>query len=107
MIIDAHSHMLQDFHPCSELPQTLDDLGKIDVDGHCKGLDAFAVENTLTLSQEMTRVRSDWLGSNELSADLQQRFAGRFTGIASFAPLTPAQQFNEPPHKSLCRGFNS
>ena len=96
MIIDAHSHMLQDFHPCSELPQTFDDLENIDVDGLCKGLDAFGVENTLTLSQEMTRVRNDWLGSNELSADLQQRFEGRFTGIASFEPLTPAEQFNSP-----------
>ena len=63
MIIDAHSHMLQDFHPCSELPQTFDDLENIDADGLCKDLDAFGVENTLTLSQEMTRVRSDWLGS--------------------------------------------
>ena len=96
VVIDGHSHMLQDFHPCNNLPQTVDDIGDVDVDGLLHGLDELGVGKVVTLSQEMTRARNEWLGSNELAADLQSRRGGRFVGIASFEPLTPSDQFNGP-----------
>ena len=57
-------------------------------------MDECGVEVAVTLSQEMARVRGDWLGSNELAADLQRNYGGRFAGIASFEPLTPDGRFN-------------
>ncbi len=96
MVIDAHSHMLQDRHACDELPGSLDDLGDIDVRGLLTGLDELGVEVVVTLAQEMTRIRGQWLGSNELAADLQARFEDRFVGIAAFEPVTRTDQFNGP-----------
>jgi predicted TIM-barrel fold metal-dependent hydrolase len=94
VVIDAHSHLLQGRHPSSERPQSLDDLDDVDVVGLLAGLDELGVEAVVTLAQEMTRVRDQWLGSNELAADLQQRLQGRFYGIAGFEPLTRWDQFN-------------
>ena len=94
MVIDAHSHTLQGRHPCDDLPASLDDLTDVDVDGLLKGLDELEVETVVTLAQEMARVRDEWLGSNALAADLQDRFDGRFIGIAGFEPVTRRDQFN-------------
>lgn len=95
-MIDAHSHLLQGRHPSHALPQSLDDLGDADVDGLMTGLDELGVEAVVTLAQEMSRVRDEWLGSNELAADLQKRLNGRFIGIAAFEPITRSDQFNAP-----------
>ena len=96
MVIDAHSHMLQGRHPCSDLPRSLDDLNDIDVHELLEGLDRLGVEVVVTLAQEMTRIRDEWLGSNDLAADLQKRLDGRFFGIAGFEPVTRSDQFNGP-----------
>ena len=55
MVIDAHSHLLQGRHPCSDLPQSLDDLSDVDVDELLTGLDKLGVEAVVTLAQEMAR----------------------------------------------------
>jgi predicted TIM-barrel fold metal-dependent hydrolase len=96
MVIDAHSHLLQGRHPCDDLPRSLEDLKDADVRALMEGLDRLGVEAVVTLAQEMSRIRDEWLGSNDLAADLQARFAGRFYGIAGFEPLTRADQFNGP-----------
>jgi len=88
--------MLQDRHPSNALPPSLDDLNDIDVHALLKGLDQHGVEAVVTLAQEMTRIRDEWLGSNELAADLQKQLKGRFFGIAGFEPVTRSDQFNGP-----------
>jgi predicted TIM-barrel fold metal-dependent hydrolase len=93
MIIDAHSHMLQGFHPCAQLPTSFEDL-KVDVSELLRGLDQLGVQVVVTLAQEMTRIRDQWLGSNELAAAIQKHLSGRFVGIAGFEPVTRADQFN-------------
>ena len=94
MLVDAHSHFLQDYTPCARLPRTAADLDGVDMGEVLRTMDECGVEVAVTLSQEMTRVRGDWLGSNELAADLQRNYGGRFAGIASFEPLTPDGRFN-------------
>ena len=94
MPIDAHSHFLQDYNPCAQLPLSAGDL-PVNMGEVLRTMDESCVEIVVTLSQEMTRVRDDWLGSNELSADLHAGFDGRFIGIASFEPLTKDDRFNE------------
>lgn len=96
MVIDAHSHLLQASHPADSLPQSLDDLSAVDISVLLAGLDDLGIEVVVTLAQEMTRIRGTWLGSNNLVADLQQRYPGRFLGIASFEPVTKSDQFNGP-----------
>jgi predicted TIM-barrel fold metal-dependent hydrolase len=88
--------MLQDRHPCTGLPRSLDDLSGVTVDELLEGLDQLGVEAVVTLAQEMTRIRDQWLGSNELAADLQKRLNGRFYAIAGFEPITRSDQFNGP-----------
>jgi predicted TIM-barrel fold metal-dependent hydrolase len=96
MVIDAHSHLLQGRHPVSDLPQSLDDLGDLNVAELLAGLDQLGVEAVVTLAQEMARIRDQWLGANSLAADLQERLEGRFFAIAGFEPVTRWDQFNAP-----------
>ena len=95
MLVDAHSHFLQDYTPGARLPRTAADLDGVDMGEVLRTMEECGVEVAVTLSQEMTRVRGDWLGSNELAADLQRNYGGRFAGIASFEPLTPDGRFND------------
>jgi predicted TIM-barrel fold metal-dependent hydrolase len=95
-VIDAHSHLLQGRHASSKRPRSLDDLNDVDMAELLAGLDNLGVEAVVTLAQEMTRVRDQWLGSNELAVDLQRRLQGRFLAIAGFEPLTRWDQFNGP-----------
>jgi predicted TIM-barrel fold metal-dependent hydrolase len=88
--------MFQGRHPCNDLPKSLDDIDDIDVHRLLAGLDQLGVEVVVTLAQEMTRIRGQWLGSNDLAADLQKRLNGRFIGMAGFEPITRSDQFNEP-----------
>ena len=94
MVIDGHSHMLQGYHPCNDLPKSLGDLNDVDVPELLEGLDQLGVEAVVTLAQEMARIREEWLGSNDLAADLQKRLNGRFFAIAGFEPVTRSDQFN-------------
>ena len=96
MAIDGHSHMLQGRRARGCLARTLEDLRGVELDALWEGLEEAGVEGVVTLAQEMTRVRDQWLGSNELAAELQERLEGRFWGIAGFEPVTRADQFNGP-----------
>ena len=66
MVIDAYSHLLQSPHPCEDLPQSLDDLNDVDLPELLKGLDQLGVQVVITLTQEMTRIRDEWLGSSSV-----------------------------------------
>ena len=101
MVIDAHTHLLQGTHPCEDIPQSLDDLPDVDLTGLLAGLDDQGVEVVVTLAQEMTRIRGQWLGSNELAADIQQKLEGRFIGFAGFEPMTPKNQFNKARYEQV------
>ena len=89
MFIDAHSHMPQGKHPLDNIPARVEDLADFDMQALLAGMDELEIEIVVSLAQEMTRIRSQWIGSNQLAADLQERFDGRFIGIAGFEPLTP------------------
>ncbi len=69
VVIDAHSHLLQGRHTSGDRPRSLDELGDVDVAHLLTGLDQLGVQAVVSLAQEMTRVRDQWLGSNELAVD--------------------------------------
>ena len=87
-IIDAHSHLLQDAHPADNLQTSVGQAG--DFQRLLAGMDELGLTHAVTQSQEMTRVRGQWLGSNELCADLQRCSGGSLLGLACFEPMTPA-----------------
>jgi len=94
MIIDGHSHLFQVRWPCDNLPQSVDALGEVDWQSLVAGLGEIGVEKVVTLTQEMTRVWDAWLGSNELAADLQQKYPEQIIGVAGAEPLDRQDKFN-------------
>jgi len=94
MIIDGHSHLFQVRWPCDNLPQSVDALGEVDWQSLISGLGEIDVEKVVTLTQEMTRVWDAWLGSNELAADLQQKYPEQIIGVAGAEPLDRQDKFN-------------
>jgi hypothetical protein len=74
VVIDAHLHLLQGRHASGDRPRSLDELVDVDVAQLVTGLDQLGVQAVVSLAQEMTRVRDQWLGSNELAVD--RRVAG-------------------------------
>lgn len=94
-MIDAHTHLMQDVHDGERLPRSVGDIPGLDLGELLAGMDRVGLSHVVTLSQEMTRVRDQWLGSNELAADLQARSGGRLLALASFEPITPDNRFND------------
>ena len=92
-VIDAHTHLMQDVHPRDDLPVAADEVG--DIERLLAGMDEAGLSHAVTLSQEMARVRGQWLGSIELSVDLQARSGGRLLGLAGFEPMTLENRFND------------
>ena len=93
MVVDGHSHLFQRAWPADHLPQSAEDLETFDLEGLIAGLDEIRVDRVVTLAQEMTRIRDQWLGSNMLTADLQRRCPDRMVGIAGAEPFDRADQF--------------
>ena len=93
-IVDGHSHMYQTGADVSELKRTVAEIEGFDINRLMDRLDVIGISQFQTMPQEMTRIRGQWLGSNELSADIQQSAPSRIIAFATAEPLDTQGVFN-------------
>ncbi|MEE9491366.1 MAG: amidohydrolase family protein [Dehalococcoidia bacterium] len=93
-VIDGHSHMYQTYSSSSKLKKSVEEIEGFDINVLLKRLDEIEVSQFQTMPQEMTRIRGQWLGSNELSADIQQSAPARIISFAAAEPLDAQDVFN-------------
>lgn len=93
-IIDGHSHMYQTYASSDKLKQSAEEVEGFDINLLLRRLDEIEVSRFQTMPQEMTRMRGQWLGSNELSADLQRQAPERIVSFASAEPMDAQGVFN-------------
>lgn len=99
--IDGHSHMLQTVAVGDKLKKTVGEIEGFDIDRLLARLDDIGVSHFQTMAQEMTRIRGSWLGSNELSADIQQCAPTRIISFAGAEPLDGRDHLNTVRLKEL------
>jgi len=87
-VIDGHSHLFQNFAPSNNLKRSLKEIEGFDMQRLLKLLDEAGVSKVQIEPQEMTRIMGQWLGSNELSADVQRSALERIVAYAAAEPLT-------------------
>lgn len=92
-MIDGHTHMLQGRRPLESLKRRVEDLDVNFADLFEK-MDQIGLEKMVTLAQEMTRVSKAWLGSNDLTINLQEKFPKRIVGIIAAEPIDERDVFN-------------
>ena len=88
-MIDGHTHLLQ-----GHLRRRVEDIKDINLTELFGRMDEIGIEKIVTLSQEMRRVYKTWLGSNEITIDLQEKFPERIVGIFGAEPLDERDMFN-------------
>ena len=93
-IIDGHSHMYQTYASSDQLKKCVSEIDGFDIDGLLARLDTINISQFQTMPQEMTRIRGLWLGSNELSADIQNTAPTRVVSFAAAEPLDAQGAFN-------------
>jgi len=103
--IDGHSHMYQTFAASSGLKKSVKEIKGFDIDLLLKRLDEIEVSQFQTMPQEMTRIQGQWLGSNELSADIQRQAPTRIVSFAAAEPLDAQQVFNRARLKEVERAI--
>lgn len=86
-IIDGHSHMYQTVAPSNKLKKSVKEIESFDINLLLKRLDEIGVSQFQTMAQEMTRIQGKWLGSNDLSADIQQCAPAKIIAFAGAEPL--------------------
>ncbi len=86
-IIDGHSHMYQTFAPSNKLKKSVKEIESFNINLLLKRLDEIGVSQFQTMAQEMTRIQGKWLGSNDLSADIQQCAPAKIISFAGAEPL--------------------
>lgn len=94
-IIDGHSHLFQTYAVSGSLKKGVEEIEGFDVSIFLDRLDEMEVDKVQTMPQEMTRIRGQWLGSNDLSADLQRCAPGRMVSFAAAEPLDSKDRFNK------------
>jgi len=94
MIIDGHSHMYQTFAASNKLKKSVKEIEGFNINLLLKRLEEIGVSQFQTMPQEMTRIQGQWLGSNELSADIQQSAPTRVIAFAAAEPLDEQGVFN-------------
>ncbi|MFC2031103.1 amidohydrolase family protein [Chloroflexota bacterium] len=92
--VDGHSHMYQTYARSDQLKKSVLEIEGFDIQGLLARLDTINISQFQTMPQEMTRIRGLWLGSNELSADLQNTAPTRVVSYASAEPLDAQGAFN-------------
>ena len=65
-LIDGHSHMYQSYAASNALKTGVKDVEGFDINELLRRLDELGISQFQTMPQEMTRIRGQWLGSNEL-----------------------------------------
>ncbi len=93
-IVDGHSHMYQDYADSRRLKKGVGEIDGFDMELMLERLDEIGVSQFQTMPQEMTRIRSLWLGSNALSADIQRTAPGRVVAFAAAEPMDAEDVFN-------------
>ena len=93
-IIDGHSHMYQTYSSSNKLKKSVKEIEGFGINLLLKRLDEIEVSQFQTMPQEMTRIRGQWLGSNELSADIQRSAPARIISFAAAEPLDAQDVFN-------------
>jgi uncharacterized protein len=93
-VVDGHSHLFQNFASSGHLKRSVKEVEGFDMRHLLKLLDEAGVSQVQVEPQEMTRVMGQWLGSNELSADVQRSAPDRIVGYAAAEPLDPQGGFN-------------
>jgi len=86
--------MLQGWQPLESLKRKVEDLKGVNLTELFEKMTEIGLEKMVTLAQEMTRVSRAWLGSNELTIDLQEKFPERIVGIIGAEPLDERDVFN-------------
>ena len=94
LVIDGHSHMYQALVPLNKLKKSVKDIEGFDINLLLKRLDEIEVSQFQTMPQEMTRILGQWLGSNELSGDIQQSAPTRIISFAAAEPIDVQGVFN-------------
>jgi len=100
-MIDGHSHMYQKRAPLNKLKKSVSDIEDFDIKLLLRRLDEIGVSQFQTMSQSMERIRGMWLGSNELSAELQQLAPTRIISFAAAEPLDAQDRLNTAQLKEL------
>jgi len=100
-IIDGHSHMCQKRATLDNLKKRVKDIEDFDINLLLNRLDEIGVSQFQTMSQSMERIRGMWLGSNELSAELQQLAPTRIISFAAAEPLDAQDRLNTKQLKEL------
>ena len=93
-IIDGHSHMYQTYAESQHLKKGVEEIDGFDIRALLARLDEIGVSQFQTMPQEMTRIRGLWLGSNELSADIQRSAPTRAVSFAAAEPMDAEDVFN-------------
>ena len=93
-IVDGHSHMYQAHAPVDSLKTSVCDIEGFDANRLVRRLDELGVSILQTMPQEMTRIQGQWLGSNELSADIQSAAPERVVAFAAAEPVDVQGAFN-------------
>jgi len=104
-IVDGHSHMYQKGADVSKLKRSVAEIEGFDINRLLKRLDEIGISQFQTMPQEMTRIRGQWLGSNELSADIQQSAPARIIAFATAEPLDTQDAFNRARLKDVERAI--
>lgn len=86
-IIDGHSHLYQPRADSDRLVKSVGEIEGFDLDLLLERLDDIEVSQIQTMPQEMTRIRGQWLGSNELSAEIQRCAPHRIISFAAAEPI--------------------
>jgi len=86
-VTDGHSHMYQTLAPSNQLKRSVREIEGFDLPLLLARLDEIGVSRFQTMPQEMSRVRGQWLGSNELSSDIQRCAPTRIVSFAAAEPL--------------------
>lgn len=100
-IIDGHSHMYQAPAPCDQLKRSAKEIEGFDLNLLLKRLDQLQISQIQLMPQEMTRIPGRWLGSNELSADIQRYAPERIIAFAGAEPLDVHNVFNRARLKEI------
>lgn len=94
-LVDGHSHLFQNFASSDNLKRSVKEIEGFNMQRLLKLLDEAGISQVQIEPQEMTRIMGQWLGSNELSADVQRSAPDRVVAYAAAEPLDQQDGLNE------------
>ncbi len=104
-VIDGHTHMYQLRRRWDKPKNSVKEIEGFDINYLLKRLDELEVSQINIMPQTMARVQEEWLGSNELAADIQQQAPTRIISFAAAEPLDQRGLFNRASLEDFERGI--